>query len=190
MLSSLATVLHLLSETIYGGQEVLAVAGIILMSYFHSSFFSFLFLLLFYVLNSSSSSSSFFFFFFLKFKACCPFTVITKYWLYSSCCTTHWWAYITASSLYLPLPTPIRSPPSTGSHCCSLYLGVCFLCCYMHKFVVFFNFHPIFWDSWGEGSELAVVPLPHFFFFPQWLSYTLSPCSDWKHLGSKKGLLH
>lgn len=44
MLSSLGTVLHLLSETIYGGQEVLAVAGIILMSYFHGSF---LFLILF-----------------------------------------------------------------------------------------------------------------------------------------------
>ena len=49
MLSSLGTVLHLLSETIFGGQEVLAVAGIILMSYFHGSF---LFLILFYVLNS------------------------------------------------------------------------------------------------------------------------------------------
>ena len=104
------------------------------------------------------------FFFFLQFKACYPFTVITKYRLYSSCCTTHWWACITARSLYLPLPTPIPSPPSTGNHCCSLYLGVCFLCCYMHKFVVFFNFHPIFWDSWGEGSELTAVPLPHFFF--------------------------
>ena len=65
MLSSLATVLHLLSETVYGGQEVLAVARIILMSYFHSSFFSFLFLLLFYVLNCSSSS---FFFFFYNLK--------------------------------------------------------------------------------------------------------------------------
>lgn len=180
MLSSLATVLHLLSETIYGGQEVLAVAGIILMSYFHGSFFSFLFLILFYVLNS---------FFKKQFKACYPFTVVTNYWLYSSWCTTHLWACITPSGLYLPLPPPQYWAPCQQVTTVVLYIweSASFVC-FIHEFVVFFNFHPIFWDSWGEGSELAAVPLPHF--FPQWLSSTLSPHSDWKHLGCKKGLLH
>ena len=53
-------------------------------------------------------------------KGCFPWTVITKYWLYSLCCTIHPWAYLTPNSLYLPLlpPAPLLPPPTpaTGNH--------------------------------------------------------------------------
>ena len=32
--------------------------------------------------------------------------VITKYWLYSLCCTVHLWACLTSNGLYLPLTDP------------------------------------------------------------------------------------
>ena len=124
MLSSLATALHLLSETIYGGQEVLAVAGIILMSYFHGSFFSFLFLILFYILNSFFKNN-------LKLAihlqllqniGYIPHDVqhICEPVLHPVVCISH-----------MPPPS-IQSPPSTGNHCCSQYLGVCFFFCFIH----------------------------------------------------------
>ena len=62
-----------------------------------------------------------------------PFIVITKCWLYSSCCITHPWAYFIPSSLYLlipytytgPLPLLHWKPPI-----CSLFMWVCFFHCY------------------------------------------------------------
>ena len=50
------------------------------------------------------------FFIYTVFKGCFPFIVITKYWLSSSCCTTHPWACLIPSSLYLPFPCLIRPP--------------------------------------------------------------------------------
>ena len=40
------------------------------------------------------------------FKGSFPFpcSVITKYWLYSPCCTIHPWTHLTCNSLYFPLP--------------------------------------------------------------------------------------
>lgn len=65
-----------------------------------------------------------------SFKSYSLFTVITKYRLYSLCCTTHLWACLIPNSLYLPLPTTILFLPSlpliTGSHYDSLYVWVCF----------------------------------------------------------------
>ena len=70
--------------------------------------------------------------FYTIFKGYSPFIVITKYWLCSPCCTTHPWAYLTLSSLYLPLPYPYI-PPTPQALVCSLYLWVCFF------FVIFIS---------------------------------------------------
>ena len=46
------------------------------------------------------------------FKHYFQFTVITKYWLYSLCCTMHPWTYLTPKRLYLPplhCPSPLSS---------------------------------------------------------------------------------
>ena len=188
MLSSLATVLHLLSETIYGGQEVLAVAGIILMSYFHSSFFSFLFLLLFYVLNSSSSSSSFFFFYNLK-------LALHLQLLQSIGYTPHVVQHI-GEPILQPVVCISHFPPLYGAPhqqvatvvlCIWESASCAVTCTSLLHFSISTQFSEIL-----EGRAVSWLwcPFPIFFFFPQWLSYTLSPCSDWKHLGSKKGLLH
>ena len=62
------------------------------------------------------------FFFFKKFNFCIfkgylPLTAITKYWLYSPCCTIHPWAYLTPK--FVP-PTPHMlpqpRPPNTLNH--------------------------------------------------------------------------
>lgn len=46
-----------------------------------------------------------------------PFTVITKYWLYSLCCTVHLWTWLTPNGLHLPLPDPyILSVPEPILH--------------------------------------------------------------------------
>ena len=64
--------------------------------------------------------------FYTIFKGYFPFTVITKYWLYSPCCTMHPWAYLTPNSLYLSLPPHIALPHqlsiffSASSTCLSL----------------------------------------------------------------------
>ena len=50
-------------------------------------------------------------------------TVITKYWLYSLCCTIHPSAYLTSNNLYLPHSHPHNAPPPpTGSHKTVLYI--------------------------------------------------------------------
>ena len=41
-----------------------------------------------------------------NFKGYFPLTVITKYWLYSSCCTVDPWAYLIPDHLDLPLSHP------------------------------------------------------------------------------------
>lgn len=45
------------------------------------------------------------------FKGPFPCTVITKSWLYSSCCTDHPRPYLIPSSFYLPLCSPYIAPP-------------------------------------------------------------------------------
>ena len=60
--------------------------------------------------------------FYTVFKGYFPFTIITKYWLYSPCCIIH-----LSSSHWLPLV-------------CSLFLWVCFLFCYSLS-LVFSRFH-------------------------------------------------
>ena len=47
------------------------------------------------------------FYFYTTFKGYFLFTVITKYWLHSPCCTIHLWAYLTSNTLYLPLPPTV-----------------------------------------------------------------------------------
>ena len=46
-----------------------------------------------------------------NFKSYFSFTVTTKYWLYSLCCTIHPLGYLIPSSLYLLLPHPYITPP-------------------------------------------------------------------------------
>ena len=48
-------------------------------------------------------SFSFFFNFYIIFKDYFPWTVISKYWLFSPCCTVHPWACLTSNTLQLPL---------------------------------------------------------------------------------------
>ena len=57
----------------------------------------------------------FLFFFYRIFKGYFLFTVITKYWFYSPCCTIHPWAYLTPNSLCLPLSHPSIAPPPSLS---------------------------------------------------------------------------
>ena len=45
-----------------------------------------------------------FFTFYIIFKGYLPFTIITKYWLHSPCCTIHPCAYLIPRILYHPLP--------------------------------------------------------------------------------------
>ena len=64
----------------------------------------------------SSFSNSFHFqwlhFYFIQFKIYFPFIIITKYWLYSTCCTVYHWVYLIPNSLYLTLPHSYTAPPS------------------------------------------------------------------------------
>ena len=52
----------------------------------------------------------FFFFFITVFKGYFPFTVITKYWLYSPCCTVHRWACLIPVVCTSHLPAPVLTP--------------------------------------------------------------------------------
>ena len=65
------------------------------------------------------------------FKGYFPFAVMTKYWLYSLCCTINRsWAYLIPNSLFLstsPLPAPLHWKPPV----CSLSLWL-FLFHYIH----------------------------------------------------------
>ena len=83
------------------------------------------------------------FYFLYSFKGYFPFTVITKYWLYSLCCIIHPWAYLTPNSLYLPLPNPHGAPfpLPTGNDWFVLYICESASFCYICQFVVFFRFH-------------------------------------------------
>ena len=62
--------------------------------------------------------------FYTVFKGYIPFTVITKYWLYSPCCTIHPRAYLIPNSLYLPLLHSCVAPPLLliGNHQFILYI--------------------------------------------------------------------
>ena len=71
--------------------------------------------------------SMIFFNFLHNFKGYFPFTVITKYWLYSLCCTIHSWASVIPIVCIWSLLTPYWEPLI-----CSLYLWVCFFFCYSH----------------------------------------------------------
>ena len=68
------------------------------------------------------------------FKGYFPFTVVTKHWLCSLCCTVHPRVDLTASTLCLPLPHPCMASPcsQTGNHWFVLYICVCFFFCYLH----------------------------------------------------------
>ena len=59
-------------------------------------------------------------YFYTILKGYFPFTVITKCWLYSPCCVICPWAYLTPSSLCLPLPQHYIIPPATRNHVCVL----------------------------------------------------------------------
>ena len=52
------------------------------------------------------------------FKGYFPFTLVTKYWLCSLCCTIHPRVDLTASSFCLPFPHPYMASPyfQTGNH--------------------------------------------------------------------------
>ena len=78
-----------------------------------------------------------------NFKGYFPFTVVTKYWPYSLCCTIHPWAYCTPNNLYLPLLHPhLAHPPLVTIS--MLYLRIWFF--FYSLFVVFLKCH--IWMIW------------------------------------------
>ena len=88
-----------------------------------------------------------------NFKGYFPFTVITKYWLFSPCCTIHPLAYLTPSSLCLPLPNPWVAPPliPTGNHYFVLYI------CESASFLLYSLVCCIFLDSTYKWYHMVFV---------------------------------
>ena len=103
-----------------------------------------------YNVNTSLSQTNLILTFYLDkiFKGYFPFTVTTKYWLHSLCCTVHPWACLTTSSLYLPLShldvvSPSSSLVTTSEFWSHEQFGLVnlLLFCYISSFIVLFRSH-------------------------------------------------
>ena len=121
-----------------------------------------------------------YFYFYIIFKSYFPFTVITKYWLYSVCYTIHPWA-----SLHPILCTSHRPPPlfcpSSSPHwqalVWSVYLWGCFFFLIIFTHLLYFldstykRYHTVFVFSWL--ISLGIMPSTSIHIPAKWQNFIL-----------------